>query len=242
MRNGTMSWNKKALDDKIIEQQFLLDETRDVAIKKHEDAGKDLREQLAELTKKVDERKAVIQTKLPTPPASAAAAPAAQPPVAGAVTIEVAPGSILHSSHLDPTLVNTCLAQMGMNEEQSVQTSQMVFKFLNMLALQIAPPTQTTPVAAAPCPQQTVAVKESVVVQVDDERPEEQREEDVEFTDGSTDTAAETAAANDNTPYSKIKKKLTKKDRDAKNGKGGPGKGNSNDLVKSADKDKVKKK
>ena len=129
---------------------------------------------------------------------------------------------------------------MGMNEEQSVQTSQMVFKILNMLALQIAPPTQTTPVAAASCPQQTGAVKESVLVHVDDERPEEQREEDVEFTDGSTDTAAETAAANDNKPYTKIKKKLTKKDRDAKNSKTAPqGKGGS----KNADKDqsRVKK-
>ena len=237
-RNNVLE--KKALDDMIIEQKLMLDNVRDTAIKKHEDMGKDLRDQLAELTTKVDERKAAIQSKLPSPPATAptTATSAAPPSATGAVTIEVAPGSILHSNQLDPADVNACLSQMGMSGEQAALTSQAVFQLLNLLAMKVAPSPQTTPAAVAAGSQQTAAVKE--VVQVEGERQEEHQEEDVGFTDGSTDTAAETAAANDNKPYAKIRKRRTKEERDAKSGKPAPqGKGGSKNAAK--DQTKVKR-
>ena len=62
----------------------------------------------------------------------------------------------------------------------------------------------------------------------------------MELTEGSTDSAAEAEAATQNLPYTKIKKKMTKKDRDAKSGKSAPqGKGDSKNTDK--DKSKVKK-
>ena len=235
VRNNVLE--KKALDDKIVEQKLMLDHARDAVIKKHEDVGKDLREQLADLTTKVDERKAAIQSKLPTPPATASttATPVTQPSVTGAVTIEVAPGSILHSSQLDPAHVDSCLSQMGMSGEQSALTSQALFQLLNMLAVKIAPPSQATPAVVASGSQQAAAVRE--VVHVDDEKPQEQRGEDMEFTEGSTDTAAETAAANNKQPYQKIKTKLSKKERDSKSGKGAPqGKGSTKSTDKEPNK------
>ena len=75
---------------------------------------------------------------------------------------------------------------------------------------------------------------------MEEERLEEHQEEDVAFTDGSTDTAAETAAANDNKPYAKIRKRRTKEERDAKPGKPAPlGKGGSKSAAK--DQSKVKR-
>ena len=230
---------KKALDDMIIEQKLMLDNVRDSAIKKHEDAGKELRVQLAELTTKVDERKAAIQSKLPSPQATAPTTTASAAPAAtGAVTIEVAPGSILHSSQLKPEDVNAAMAQMGMSGEQAALTSQTVFQLLNLLALKIAPPPQTTTAAVAAGSQQTAAVGE--VVRVEEDRQEEQQDEDVAFTDGSTDTEAEKAAAKDNKPYAKIRKRRTKEERDVKTGKPAPqGKGGSKNAAK--DQTKVKR-
>ena len=152
--------------------------------------------------------------------------------------MEVAPGSLLHSSQLDPAIIQVCLTQMGMNAEQSAETTTMVLNVLNMLATQIAPSTQTSPAAAASRPQPPDIVPVNVV-NVEDDKAEEARGEDVEFTDGSTDTAAEAVAATENKPYTKIKKRMSKKDRDAKNGKGAQGKGDSKNTDK--DKGKVKK-
>ena len=124
---------------------------------------------------------------------------------------------------------------MGMSGEQSALTSQALFQLLNMLAVKIAPPSQATPAAVASGSQQAAAVRE--VVHVDDEKPQEQRGDDMEFTEGSTDTAAETAAANNKQPYQKIKKKLNKKERDAKSGKGAPqGKGSTKSTDKEPNK------
>ena len=73
--------------------------------------------------------------------------------------------------------------------------------------------------------------------------PEIQQMEDVEgvdLTEGSTDTEAETKAANASGPPAKSKKKIPKKERDAKAGKG-QGKANGKEIIKAADKDKEKK-
>ena len=67
--------------------------------------------------------------------------------------MEVAPGAILHSSQVDPALVQACLTQMGMNEEQNAITPQAFFQILNFLATTVTLPTPPSPAVAAQRPQ-----------------------------------------------------------------------------------------
>ena len=89
-------------------------------------------------------------------------------------------------------------------------------QLLNMLGTTIEAPPQA---ATAPSTQ---ALSQDPVVIVDEPRQDATMEE-VEYTDGSTDSQAEAAAATANSLPTKIKKRISKKDRDAKSGKGGAG-------------------
>ena len=98
--------------------------------------------------------------------------------------------------------------------------------------------TFAAPPPAATAPSTQSLSQEPVVIP--DEQKQGEEVEEIEFADGSTDSGAEAAASTANLPHTKSKKKITKTYRDAKIGKGGPGKGTAKDLVKSTDKDKKK--
>jgi len=151
--------------------------------------------------------------------------------------MEIAPGSILHSSHVNPALVNACLGQMGMNEEQSAQTAQTFFNLMNMLALKIAPPPPPNQEAAASRP----SPPDLETAMVEDDKAEDQQEPndqaEGEFTDGSTDTEAEAKAASENLPPTKIKKKKKRG-----GGKGNQGKGTASESTKTSVTGKLQKK
>ena len=230
VRNGHKG--KKALDDMVIDKKLQIDENVELIVKNFEDEGKELREHLEALETYVNERKAAIQSKVAsTMPTSAAST--MQAPTAGAVSLEIAPGSPVHSNQVDPTVVQNFLANGGILPGQTQQVAELFLTLLNMLGTAfVAPP----PAAAAPSTQ---SLSQEPVVIPDEKRPDADAVE-MEFTDGSTDSEAEAAAATANISHTKIKKKESKKDRGAKIGKGGPGKGSAKDLVKSTDKDKKK--
>ena len=224
---------KKALDEMIIDRKVQIDEKVELIVKRYEDEGKELREQMETLKKDVDERKAAIHSKVaPTMPASAVSS--MQAPAEGVVSINIAPGSLVHSNQVDPMVVQNFLANGGVLPGQTPHMADLFMQLMNLLGTTFAAP---TPAASAPSTQ---TLSQEPVVIPDEKRPEANAE-DMEYTDGSTDSEAAAEAAIANKPYAKIKKKMSKKDRDVKNGKGGPGKGGSNDHIKTADKDKVKK-
>ena len=135
------------------------------------------------------------------------------------------------------------LASTGMNQEQTGTVTQVLFNLMNMFSTQIAPPGPST---AAPSTQPP---DHGPVLVADDKEPELHAENeplpmegDFDLTDGSTDTEAEAKAANANEPHTKIRKKTSRRARDAEHGKGGQGKGSATDIIKVADKVKGKKK
>ena len=184
-------------------------------------------------------RKATIQAKVGDFPNTPAASTTPAPTV-GTVSLEVAPGTLLHSSQVDRTVVQDMLASGGVNPGETEHMTQILVNMLNLLDTTfVAPP----PAAAAPSTQ---PMSQEPVIIADDKKPDveakrQTEEMELEFTDGSTDSEAEAEAATANVTHTKTKKRVSKKDRDVKNGKGGPGKGSTKDLVKSADKDKAKK-
>ena len=160
--------------------------------------------------------------------------------------MDVAPGALLHSSQLDPSVVHSCLSRMGMSQEQSAETAQTLFTLMNMLATQIIAPTppQTTPAVAAQRPQPPDLG--AVVVEVEDGDQREEPEvrpmddEEAEWTDGSTDVeASELKAVNDNANLAPTKIKKKKK---RGGGKGNQGKGSAADSSKSSVTTKLTKK
>ena len=158
--------------------------------------------------------------------------------------MEVAPGAILHSSQVDPALVQACLNQMGMNGEQNAITSQAFFQILNFLATTVALPTPPSPAAAAQRPQPPDLGPVVVEVEDGDQREEPEvmpmDDEEAEWTDGSTDVeASELKAANDNANLSPTKIKKKKK---RGGGKGNQGKGSAADSSKSSVTTKLTKK
>ena len=125
-----------------------------------------------------------------------------------------------------------------MNGEQNAITSQAFFQILNFLATTAALPTPPSPAVAAQRPQPPDL---GPVIEIEDsdkkEEPEmKPMEEEAEWTDGSTDTEAETKAATDNLPPTKIKKKKKK------GGKGSQGKGSATDATKATVAGKLTKK
>ena len=127
-----------------------------------------------------------------------------------------------------------------MNGEQNAITSQAFFQILNYLATTVTLPTPPSPAAAAQRPQPPDL---GPVIEVEDcdkkEEPEVKPmdDEEAEWTDGSTDIEAETKAANDNLPATKIKKKEKKR-----GGKGSQGKGSATDNTKAIVAGKLTKK
>ena len=96
----------------VTDKKLQINENVELIVKKFEDEGKELREYLEALGKDVNERKAAIQSKVAsTMPASAAST--MQAPTAGAVSLEIAPGSLVHSNQVDPTVVQNFLANGG---------------------------------------------------------------------------------------------------------------------------------
>ena len=131
-------------------------------------------------------------------------------------------------------------ASSGVNPTETEPMTQILFNILNVLGTTIEVP---APSAAVPSTQ---PMTQGPVLIADDKQPDAEAkqqtvEADMEFTDGSTDSEAAADAAIANQPHTKTKKKVSKKDRDTKIGKGGPGKGSATDIIKPADKDKVKK-
>ena len=106
---------KKALDDYVAGQKQKIDENVRSIRTEAENECKVLREQLDAMEKEVRERKAKIQERagilLSTSATSTAPAPAV-----GAVSIDVAPGYLLHSSNVDRTYVQSMLADGGIHE------------------------------------------------------------------------------------------------------------------------------
>ena len=224
----------------MIDQKLQIDENVRLISSKVEDECNELREQLEAMEKEVKDRKATIQAKagilLSTSATSTTPAPAV-----GAVSLEVAPGYLLHSNQVDRTVVQAMLANSGINPAQTEPVTQILMNILNMMSTRIDAP---NPTAAAPSTQPP---NHGPVLIAGDKKPDAEielqtAEGDMEFTEGSTDTEAEAKAATANEPHSKIKKKTSRKDRDAKIGKGGPGKGGAKDIIKVADKEKGKKK
>ena len=134
-------------------------------------------------------------------------------------------------------VVQNFLANGGIHPEQTQHVTGLVLNLLNMLSTRFdAPP----PAATAPSTQ---SLSQEPVVIPDEQKPDTEEAEEMEFTEGSTDSGAEAAAATANLPHTKIKKKVSKKDRGAKaGGKGSQSKGGASEIIKAADHVKTKKK
>ena len=223
----------------VINRKLQIDENVRLISSKAENECNELREQLEAMEKEVKERKATIQAKAGTL-LNTSASSSTPAPVVGAVSLEVASGYLLHSSQVDRTYVQTMLANSGINPTDTETVAQILMNILNTVATKIEAP---EPSAAAPSTQ---PLNQGPVLIADDKKTDAEIKQqtvegDMDFTEGSTDTEAEAKAATANEPPSKTRKKISKKDRDAKLGKG-PGKGSAKDIIKPADKDKGKKK
>lgn len=227
---------KKALDDFVALKKIQIDENVETIRSKAENECSELREQLDAMEKEVKERKANIQEEAGIL-RSTSAASTTPAPAMGSVSLDVAPGYLLHSSHVDRTFAQTMLASSGVSIPETETMTQIFMNIMNAMATRIEPPVAS---AAAPStqpdgqgPKQNADLKG-----LEAESQQQLGAEDVDFTEGSTDSPAEAKAANVNEPPTKIKQKISNKERDAKNVKG---KGIGKEIIKATDKDKEKK-
>ena len=147
------------------------------------------------------------------------ASQAAQSPTTGAVKMDVAPGFLVHSNQVCPESV---LAQLlsapelqGIDPSQAATTTSVLLRIIQASSTHIAPPQQPSIKEGA----QSVVPETSTKTTGSEEQAgaaPQQAQNEMEYTDGSTDEEDEAKAINEGKSRSKKKKRIVRQLPDAK--------------------------